>query len=514
MTEPLLLHPHPAVVRPYFPGYRVQRSAADASREGMHVLYFPNWSQGVLPDLAVAQSQIEALQRQQPSRVILVSSALFHDAGYRNPGLMSEARTTPPQLSSPVAQAWRALEQRFQDTFPGRLCILRAVPCPLIEPDSLFGALLQRRQIPLLRRFDPPLQFLHPDDLAQAAAAAWSASAVGIFNIAPSMVLRPSLLVRDHGWQAVPVKRVFPGTSELRRAVANRFRYPGTLSTDKAGAELGFRPAHSSHAALGLPPPPAVVAADLDPFGMDRDYIAKHCRGIARLLHERYFRIEYRGEERLPTEGNAILLGIHRGFMPFDALMLLTYFVIRRNSILRVPTHPSLLKTPVPFNFPMLGGIPAFADNIDHIIRSGQWVLMFPEGITGAFKRYKDAYQLGSSGFREAVECAIRNQVPIVPVVTVGSAEIFPILGKLHWPWLQRTTLWPEFPLAPPFPLLPIPLPTKWRTQFLEPVHLEQAYAPEDAGNRDLTTRLGAEIRDRMQAELLGMRAARKSWWW
>jgi 1-acyl-sn-glycerol-3-phosphate acyltransferase len=247
---------------------------------------------------------------------------------------------------------------------------------------------------------------------------------------------------------------------------------------------------------------------------MDLDYIDKHCRGIAGFLHDRYFRVDYENEERIPESGSGVLAGVHRGFMPFDGLMLMVYFHTRHRAVVRIPIHHSLHKTPVPFNFPKLGGIPAFADNIDQVIRSGQWVAMFPEGINGAFKLYKNAYQLGNFGFSELARCAIRNQVPVVPFVTIGSVEIFPILKKLQWKWFQDRTLWPAFPLAPPFPLFPVPLPTKWKTVFLDPIHAEQEYSPEDADNGEIAGRLGNEIKGRMQDKLLELRAARKSWWW
>ncbi len=514
MERPVLLHPHPGIARDHFPDCRIQRPTEALPTDVDRIICFPDWIQGLLPDLASARTLVGGLKKRNPGRVTLVSSALFYGASCRNPGLMRETRVTPSRLLSPVPRAWRELEALFQEVFPGRLTVLRTAPCPFIEPDSLFGTLLEQRRIPILHPFDPPLQFLHPRDLAHALDTAWETPAGETFNIAPSEILRPRLLAKARGWRTARLGSLYQGTAELKREVADCFRYPWTISLDKARIELGFSPAYGSFEALGLPAPLARERAQLDPFGMDPDYIANYCSGIAGFLHKRYFRVDYLGEERLPSSGNGILLGIHRGFMPFDALMLLVYFVTRRKEIIRVPSHQSLHKTPVPFNFAKMGGIPASADNIDRIIHSGQWVLLFPEGINGAFRLYKDAYRLGTSGFKETLECAIRNQVPIVPVLTVGSAEIFPILKKLQWKWMQNKTLWPAFPLAPPFPLLPVPLPTKWKTVFLEPLEIQGRYAPEDAGDRDITGRLGAEIRERMQAGLLELRAERESWWW
>ena len=90
---------------------------------------------------------------------------------------------------------------------------------------------------------------------------------------------------------------------------------------------------------------------------------------------------------------------------------------------------------------------------------------------------------------------ALRNQAPIVPFVTVGSAEIFPVLAKFHWRWWKEKSLWPCFPIAPPFPLLPLPLPTKWHTQFLEPLHVEHQYPPESANDMATVRAISQEVR-------------------
>lgn len=548
----LVLHQHPDRASRHLADFSVEKPMdADLSEVGC-LSYFPQWTQGVLPDLGAARRLLKTLARNPGPRVQLISSALALQAHYRNPGLMTESRSVSARLYTPISRRWIELERLFQESLPSeRLCILRIPPCPLLEPDSLFGSLAENRRIPVIPLFDPPLQFLHPEDLAQALILAEKADGKGIFHLAPDKVLRPRLLLRRDGWRRgfPPVmkkgllrldeeagKNKFPGegddkispfdktslpgkapvaeASALQSEIKDCFRYPRTLSHDKAHAKLGYRPTHDSFEALGLPAATPEEGERLDPFGMNPDYIRAHCKSFSRLIHDHYFRIEYQGEEHLPQDGKLILLGIHRGFMPIDGYMLLTYFMNRHRRIIRTPIHPSLLKNPLPFNFAALGGFPADAGNMDRIIQSEQWMLLFPEGINGAFRLYRDAYKLANQGFAEAAACAIRNQAPIVPVLTLGSAEIFPILKKLHWPWFQNKTLWPAFPLAPPFPLLPFPLPTKWRTHFLPAIHLQRDHAPSAASDRDVIQLLGSRIKREMQGSLLELRQQRTSWWW
>jgi hypothetical protein len=98
-----------------------------------------------------------------------------------------------------------------------------------------------------------------------------------------------------------------------------------------------------------------------------------------------------------------------------------------------------------------------------------------------------------------------------VPFVTVGSAEIFPVLAKFNWRWWKEKSLWPCFPIAPPFPLVPFPLPTKWHTQFLEPLHIEQDYPPEAAHDMATVRAISQEVRTRMQAAIDDILKRRKS---
>jgi hypothetical protein len=88
---------------------------------------------------------------------------------------------------------------------------------------------------------------------------------------------------------------------------------------------------------------------------------------------------------------------------------------------------------------------------------------------------------------------------------------MFPILGKLEWSWWKRTTEWPFFPITPTFPLLPVPLPTKWHFQFLPAIHLADHYPPEAAADARIVQRIGEEIRAQMQLALTTLRERRRS---
>jgi 1-acyl-sn-glycerol-3-phosphate acyltransferase len=161
-----------------------------------------------------------------------------------------------------------------------------------------------------------------------------------------------------------------------------------------------------------------------------------------------------------------------------------------------------------------LGGMIACQENADYVLGRDEILGIYPEGIHGAFTAYKNAYQLGKFGREEYVKIALRNRAPIVPFVTVGTPEMFPIIAKLNWRWWKRFSLWPCFPIAPPFPLLPVPLPSKWHIRFLDPIHIEKEYPPEAADDKAVVKEISARIKQRMQDAMDEMVAKRKHVFW
>jgi 1-acyl-sn-glycerol-3-phosphate acyltransferase len=120
---------------------------------------------------------------------------------------------------------------------------------------------------------------------------------------------------------------------------------------------------------------------------------------------------------------------------------------------------------------------------------------------------YNKAYTLGKFGRDEFVRFALRNRAPLLPFVTVGSAEIYPILGRVDSKWFKRYTEWPFLPIVPS----PVPLPSKWHTRFLAPMHIEKEHGPEAAEDPRLVRRISLECRQRMQAALDDMLLRRRS---
>lgn len=89
-----------------------------------------------------------------------------------------------------------------------------------------------------------------------------------------------------------------------------------------------------------------------------------------------------------------------------------------------------------------------------------------------------------------------------------------PILGRFDIAWWKRFTGWPFFPIAPPFPLLPVPLPSKWHTRFLDAIPIHEQYPPEAAEDREIVRSISNSVRDLMQRELLALVKRRRHVFW
>jgi 1-acyl-sn-glycerol-3-phosphate acyltransferase len=136
-----------------------------------------------------------------------------------------------------------------------------------------------------------------------------------------------------------------------------------------------------------------------------------------------------------------------------------------------------------------LGGVVASQENATRLFESGNLVGIFPEGIRGTFTPYKRTHQLRDFSKSEFARIAIQNQTPVIPVAVVGHADIFPIIGRIDSEYIRKEVGWPYLPIAPLFPLAPVPLPSKWHMRVL-PAIPTAGLKPADADNARLGERV------------------------
>jgi 1-acyl-sn-glycerol-3-phosphate acyltransferase len=219
-----------------------------------------------------------------------------------------------------------------------------------------------------------------------------------------------------------------------------------------------------------------------DPYGMSPDYLRRTSLP-SMLLYRYWFRVETHDIDRVPP-GRVLVIANHAGQLPFDAAMLSMALLLdaepprvaRGMGEYWIPQLPFVSVAAARIG--ALVGTPA---NCVHMLENDECVLVFPEGVRGMNKLYRDRYQLMrfGSGF---VRLALETRTPIVPVGIVGSEEQQPGFANLEP--LARALGMPAFPITPGFPLLGplglLPMPVKYRIWFGEPIELEGEPSDED----------------------------------
>ncbi len=205
-----------------------------------------------------------------------------------------------------------------------------------------------------------------------------------------------------------------------------------------------------------------------DPFGFHRDD-AKVAALIARFFHRDYFRVESHGIENVP-DGRVILIANHSGQLPFDAIGIGGALLFDRDTprLIRAMVEKFIPTLPfVSYLFARWGQIIGTPENCARLLRAGEAILVFPEGVRGISKPFSRRYQLQDFGLG-FLRLALETRTPIVPVAVIGAEEQLPGLNAAP---LARLVGAPSLPILPFPPFVALaPLPTKYRIYFGEPL--------------------------------------------
>ena len=257
-------------------------------------------------------------------------------------------------------------------------------------------------------------------------------------------------------------------------------------------------------------------ALDLNSVGFDRwglqpDYL-KAFIGLFWPLYKHYFKVKVYGAQHIPN-GKVLLVSNHSGQIPIDAVLITI-------ALLDQSGNPRLSRAMIEYWVPSLpfigdlftrcGQIIGDPSNFMDLLAHKQAILVFPEGVRGIGKPFKDRYQLQrfGTGF---CRLAIEGKAPIVPVAVVGAEEIYPSLGNVTF--LAKLLKMPYFPLTPFFPWLgvggTIPLPIPIDIWFGEPQKIKARADCEDEAIAENVN----EIRSAIQG-LIDQGLAKRSGYW
>ncbi|MDJ0865800.1 MAG: lysophospholipid acyltransferase family protein [Myxococcota bacterium] len=314
-----------------------------------------------------------------------------------------------------------------------------------------------------------------------------------------------------------PGKRTAPrSTARPARRKSQRGRRPGRARVAVSSATAAAAPEPGSGLGVELRRIASVVGSeparqlaelveglgDLDRFGLSRHALVRSFPFFY-ALHRLYFRVRSEGHANLPS-GPAVLASNHGGLLPFDGAMVVIDTLLNTQP----PRLPRAIVERWAGTLPYLnvffarvGQVVGTHENFARLLRDGELVLVFPEGVEGIRKPVTQRYRLQHFhvGF---VEHALRERAPIVPMAVLGADDQAPILFDVKP--LARALGLPAAPITPTFPWLGplglLPYPVRYRIVYGEPLHFEERFGPEAARDTSLVRGLANQVRRQVQA--------------
>jgi 1-acyl-sn-glycerol-3-phosphate acyltransferase len=251
----------------------------------------------------------------------------------------------------------------------------------------------------------------------------------------------------------------------------------------------------------------------LDRFGMD-PRLVERAAPLVELLYSAWWRVEARAIEQVPSDGPAVLVANHAGFIPWDALVL--RHALKRDH----PAHRDIrpLLDDAACDRPFIGGaairlgaVRASPEGAARLLADGALIGVFPEGTTAEAKPWRERYRIGRFGRGGFAKVALRAGAPIVPCAIVGSEEAAPAIARTGW--LAEVLRLPLLAAQPAFRVAPaglVPLPSRWSLRFGEPIPTA-SFGAGAAEATDVVADLAEQTRASLQAMLDEDVAARRS---
>src|SRR5215831_16631646 len=266
---------------------------------------------------------------------------------------------------------------------------------------------------------------------------------------------------------------------------------PGLLAEAWSAIEAAVR---AIRAGLGT-----AGGEQLDVYGRDAR-LSEAVAPLVDFLYSRWFRVEVEGAANVPA-GGALLVANHAGALPLDGPIL--HEALRRERP-ELPEARWLAEDQVFYApllgtlFNRLGAVRASPDSATRLLAERRPVLVFPEGIQGIGKPFRDRYRLQRFGRGGFVKLSLRTGRPILPVAIMGAEETLPLLGKLPGGLLGV----PYVPVTP----LPVPLPAKWRIRIGEPIAVPAGAKETDLSVVESLVEATRNTIEHMLRDLLGAR--------
>jgi 1-acyl-sn-glycerol-3-phosphate acyltransferase len=215
----------------------------------------------------------------------------------------------------------------------------------------------------------------------------------------------------------------------------------------------------------------------VDPFGFNLDYSLSALAPFF-WLYRNYHRVEAYGAEKVPP-GRVLLVSNHSGQLPMDGAMIGVALLLEADPPRAIRSMVEKWVPSLPYVSTFMarvGQIVGTPENCRRLLEAEEAILVFPEGVRGLGKLWPQRYQLQDFGLG-FMRLALETNTPIVPIAVVGAEEQSPALVDVKP--LAKLLGFPSFPLT--VTGLPLPLPTKYRIYFGDPLRFTGRPDDEDS---------------------------------
>jgi len=248
----------------------------------------------------------------------------------------------------------------------------------------------------------------------------------------------------------------------------------------------------------------AQLDVEFNRFGYDKFGISAYRLGLfysaLKPFYRRYFRVESVDIERVPNQGRGMLISNHSGGIPIDAGMLLAAMVLDKNPPRLAHGMVEKFAAKLMFVshwFPRLGQFTGLPQHALRILEEDRLLMVYPEGVRGTGKLFKDRYKLVrfGTGF---MRLALETGTPIIPSAFIGGEEALPVI--YHANTLGNLAGAPYWPV--PKHILPVPLPVQCQIRFGEPMEFKGTGNESDEVIEGYVAQVKAQIANLIDAGL------------
>jgi UDP-glucose 4-epimerase len=217
-------------------------------------------------DVEGTRNFVRACRQAGVGHILYLSSHTVYGAHEDNPNPITE--DSPPRpipdflYSSDKARTEQIIRDFGASDQNVTVTILRS--CPVIGPNAIGSAPTIMFKPPVMvgvSRLDPPLQFVHEDDLVRVIETLLSQKRGGVFNVAGNGELKYSEVARMVGKKllmlpdgllkfVIRLSWALHLQNESPVSGLEFVKYPPVVSTDKLAREVGFRFQYSTKEAL------------------------------------------------------------------------------------------------------------------------------------------------------------------------------------------------------------------------------------------------------------------------